>query len=385
MYVYKSRWKRLAAFLFDFAGSVLFFLPRLRSRVFRPEEIRRILIVRLDQIGDVVLTRPAAAVLRAHFPLATIDWFVAAEAAPLLAHDTRVADTVFSIGATWFTKGGGFLKVVREFGEKRALLRARRYDLAFDFRGDLRNVFFLALLGIRWRAGYGITGGGFLLTHTQPYDFTQHQVEVNAGLLKSIGLSSEPIIPPFHYPASIEAGVLKMLEGMGKGKKIFIQTGAGYASKMWPQELFADLIKQIHDEKIGRMVLIGTEGERGLLNLADGLASKVQDLRGKTRVNELPALFDQAAVFIGNDSGPTHIAAAQGIPVICLFSAANPVSVWRPRGREVRILSRDIECSPCYSRICPLIHHQCMKDISVSEVMSVVKEYLSKDLRHAGI
>lgn len=384
-YIYKSRWKKVLAYLFDLAGNALFFFHRLSARRFRPEEVRRILIVRLDQIGDVVMTRPAAALLRAHFPLASIDWLVSAEAAPLLAGDTRVADAVIPMQATWFTKGAGAGKVLRAFREVRGKLRAARYDFALDFRGDLRHILFLVSLGIRWRAGYPVTGGGFLLTHTRPLDFAQHQVDANCSLLKTIGLYTTPVIPPFHYPENTENQVLQKLQGLAKGKRIVIQTGAGYESKRWPQERFQELIGRIISEKLGEVILIGTKSESALLKLDDKFRPKIRDLRGETSIDELPALFDRSDVFIGNDSGPSHIAAAQGIPVICLFSAVNPAAVWKPRGREVHTLFREIECSPCYSRTCLFDHHKCMKDISVDEVMRVLKYCLAKEAWHAEI
>lgn len=374
-YVYKSLWKRAAAYFFDLAGTLFFFPFKAARRPLKPESVKRILIVRLDHIGDLVMTRPAAAQLREYFPLASIDWLVPREAEALFRADLRTADGVIALEQTWFSRNAGAIKKLSSLRAVLPVLKRNRYDLAIDFRGDIRNILMLFMLRIPLRLGYGITGGGFLLTHTRPYDFSAHQIDVNSSLFSALGIeSSRPAVLPFFYPGDRGFAVLELIKA-SKGRKIIIQPSAGYPSKNWPH--YEKLIHKISESRLGSVFLIGTEAERnGALQETAG--GTFTDLRGKTRLEDLPPLFGAADLFIGNDSGPAHIAAAQGIPVICIFSAVNPLEVWRPRGPKTRVFSRSVSCSPCYSKLCPLGHHQCMRDITVEEIFDAAEEMLKQ-------
>ena len=172
-YVYRHGLKRIAAAFFDFVGAWLT-LP-FRHPPANIESVKKILVIRLDQIGDVVMTRPALKAIQERFPQAEMDALVSSETAPLFSFIPGI-HTVIVFKGGWFS-------ILR-------LLRLRKYDLAIDFRGDLRNIALMAAAGIPHRLGYGITGGGFLLTHEGRFSRRLHQVELNLQLLSPLKVES---------------------------------------------------------------------------------------------------------------------------------------------------------------------------------------------------
>lgn len=347
------RWeKRAAACLLDLIGS-LFFLPlKFIGRRSHHDSPRKILVIRLDSIGDVVMTKPAIEALRRKFPKAEIDLLIAPQAASLFQHEPELCRVI-------------------EFKPSRHILskiRKNRYEVGIDFRGDLRNILLMTLAGIPCRLGYGRTGGGFLLTSCPPYDLKKHQVFLNMRLLTFFGIYGGPVLSSFrHEKDSINASL--------PGKpRIAIHMGAGYPSKRWPKENYLQLIDRIRNEGLGEIILIGTEEDRNEIPIVEG---DVIDLRGKTDLADLAVLFETCDLFVGNDSGPAHIAAAQGIDVFVIFSGTNDAARWHPWTNRLHLERHVVPCSPCESRECPLGHHDCMKKIPVGRVLSRVKGILS--------
>jgi len=135
------------------------------------------------------------------------------------------------------------------------------------------------------------------------------------------------------------------------------------------------LIARVLDQNLAQIFLIGTETEKQEMPFAP--RPGLMDMRGKTALEELPILFDLCDLFVGNDSGPAHIAAAQGIETVVLFSGTNEAAVWKPWTSRLHLLQHAVPCSPCEAKICPLGHHDCMKKINVDEVFEKIKMLLS--------
>lgn len=383
-YVFKSKSKRLLAALADALGSVLFFIPALLKRPLDPSRIKKILVIRLDHLGDIAMTRPALAALRQRFPHTQIDLLVSKEAAALFL-DSREVRNVLTLDSSWFS-GASLRK--QWAGAKTVVtrLRTERYDLGIDFRGDLRNILLLALGGIPERFGYGITGGAFLLTHQGKYFRKEHQVTLNLNLLQPLGIESKGENGPFVYSGKRK---LQFWNSSGAllpddpNPRILLHAGAGYPSKRWRGEKYESLIKKILEENFGTVILIGTEAEKNFLTVEHG-NSRIVDLRGRTKLDELPVLFDACHLFIGNDSGPSHIAAAQGLPLVILFSGTNDPSVWHPWSPSLTLVRHEVPCSPCEARECPLVHHDCMEKITVDEVLEKVRQNLENSGARRG-
>ena len=364
------------AFIDALGYAFRFLLPFPSKTDFQPADIRKILVIRLDHLGDVVMTRPAIAALHVRYPGARIDLLVAREFAPLF-EDMREIREVISFTNHWFRTSGdkNFLSTWDETKSLIKRFKKERYDLAVDFRGDLRHILLMAFAGIPRRVAYGITGGGFLLTSTKPYDRKKHQVLVNNFLISD--LTGEAGAGQFSFPYS---GSRKWRFWNAQGKalsasakaRIIMHPAAGYPSKCWPLEKYRELIAKILSGKHAmQIILIGTEADQKLFPVEEK-PEKLTDLRGKTTLADLPVLFDACQVYVGNDSGPAHLAAAQGMHVISIFSGTNDPDVWRPWTDRLQLVRHAVPCSPCEALSCPLGHHDCMTKIGVDEVYEKV-------------
>ncbi|OGW77949.1 MAG: hypothetical protein A2Z83_05045 [Omnitrophica bacterium GWA2_52_8] len=261
-------------------------------------------------------------------------------------------------------------------------LRSRRYDLAVDFRGDLRHLLLMRLSGIPFRVGYGITGGRFLATHSLDYPRHAHQSQVSEILLTRVGVpaSDAPRSVRFDYSLAQQEMTLSkfpFLEDRAV-KKIVIHTGAGYPSKKWPFEKFRQVINEVLNRELAAVILIGSREEKHANPLEEAANRKTYDLRGESGLEDLPVIVDFSNLYLGNDSGPGHIAAAQGGPVLILFSGVNRSEIWRPVGPGVNLIRHEVPCSPCEMPVCPLKHQDCMNKIELDAVMNQITIMLSE-------
>lgn len=375
-YVFKSLWKkRLAGFLDSAGGALLIFFKLFCPAPQTPDLPRKILLVRLDHVGDLLLTRPAVRLLRDYYPDAKIDWLVPAESLKLLGCDQFV-DSLIPYKHHWYRRGRKTWETWREFGSLVRKLRAEHYDAALDFRGDFRSILLMFLAKIPRRMGYGITGGGFLLTDCLAYDRSLHQVELNAKLLQPLGLSRKPEYLPLHAQPELFSALVPRTSP--EKKRVIVHPGAGYPSKVWPAENFERLLKSLTEIREAEFFIIGTREEKNAAPMSALLErhASVKDMRGLLELHDLPAFMQNAELFIGGDSGPAHIAAAQGIMVLSLFSGANDERLWRPWTPNLHLMTHKVPCSPCGQSVCPVPGHPCMEGILVEDVLHAARRLL---------
>ena len=383
-YIFKSRWKRLGARVFDALGHVVFV-----GRSHKPwdlSEVRNILVIRMDQLGDVVFAAPVLEYLHEVLPGASIDFLTGPWAAPLVktfpyVHDTLVFD------ANWYSPDGNLADRVANTRKVIRILRGNRYDLGIDLRGDLRNIALMRAGRITHTIGYGITGGKFLLDRSVPYDFSAHQVDLNLRLIAEVagGVRGEECVAPtkeqrkprLFCPDGVKEAVFDHAWLSNSRPRILLHAEAGYPSKRWSKKRFVQLIASLC-ERGANIGLIGLEQD----DMCDAPqlikhSDRIVDLRGKTNLLELCALISESDLLIGNDSAPAHLAASLGTSCVVLFSGANDPSKWRPLGEHVHLVFHPVRCSPCESLTCLMSTHECMDAISVYEVEGVVHEILS--------
>lgn len=374
-----KRWeKRVLAYALDLLGYGATAVWRSLFPPKEPDQIRRILAVRLDHLGDIVMTRPALAALKARYPDAELDVLVSEEYRPLL-EGQKDFHQVLGYRMHWFARARDWQRAISEYFAVLDRLRKRKYDLGVDFRGDARNILLMTLASIAKRLGYGRTGGGFLLTRETVYPASDHQVEVNLALLESLGVSAAHALRPFQYSEARRQDFWDRFRdtlGAKNGPRIVIHPGAGYPSKQWGSLKYWELVRRILQEQLGQVVLIGTESEKGDLPDIDASEGALIDLRGKTELADLPVLFDHSDFFIGNDSGPAHLAAAQGLEVLSIFSGTNDSRLWRPWTNRLHLVDHPVACSPCEARVCPLGHHDCMEKIPAERVYQTLEEMI---------
>jgi heptosyltransferase-2 len=266
-------------------------------------------------------------------------------------------------------------------------LRAQKFDTAIL----LQNAFDAAWLA--WRAhiperiGYARDARSLLLSHAiavpQPGDIPAHEKFYYLELLRRAGwieqLPDEPFIQ-LHVPEENRLRAQTFLTAAGarpNSLRIAIGAGAAYGSaKCWPPARFAALAAQLQSQWHADVLLFGAAGEA---QVSAAITSEMPrppiDLTGKTAVADLPALLAHCHLFIGNDSGAMHVAAAVGLPTVCIFGPTDPFGT-APVTSRATIVREQPYCSPCFLRRCP-IDHRCMTRISVNQVLASVDPWLA--------
>ncbi len=373
-YLFKSPWKRVLVRIFDGVGSALFFSWIPRKTLWESPE--KILVARIDSLGDGVLSLPAIESLRQRFPKAQID-FLVSPVVETLYRALFPGATIHRFEKNWLTSDAPLRKIFSESFRLARELGKCRYDLGIDFRGDFRTIGLLAAAGIRRRWGRGGTGGGFLLERQPERPYEKHEILENLELVQANGNLAQVQFPPVGLAPSVEEKIEERLKGIRGQKKIIIHPGAGYPSKCWKMSRVIELARRVVQEGLGVPIFIGSDRERRLLDpYRNDLGAGYLDFTGETTLEELLALLVRADLFIGNDSGPSHLAGMLGRKLVMIFSGTNDFRQWAPWSDRLRILSRSVPCSPCEEKVCPLGRQVCLEEISVDEVFRAAESML---------
>jgi lipopolysaccharide heptosyltransferase II len=370
-YAYKQLWMRAAARSFDAVGSLW---PR-RDPVLPTGGRLRIMVIRLDHLGDMICTLPFLKQLKKRVPEAHLT-LLTTPAGRVLLRDVPEIDDWFVFDPAWFARDSRRQQwPLRTMRDVSAILRRRSFDLSIDLRGDIRHHLMALWSGIPFRAGYGQTGGEFLLNKTEPWIPDEHAIDKNLRFLNLFdvaSLSPEDRIPELTWRTRAEDDAwLNAVVGRQPFRVYHIDAGA--PSKRWPPDYFARLIAQMPAAE-GKAVLVGQD-----TNLTQNFRSNVRDPRivnlvGKTSLTQLVSLLQRARAVISGDSGPAHMAAALGTPVLVLWSGTNPPEVWRPRGKQVLVLQNPVPCQYCEQIQCPVAGHPCMTNLSVERVFPIWRD-----------
>ncbi len=312
---------------------------------------RRILALRLDRLGDLVMTLPALAELRKLAPEAEIELAVGSWNEEL-ARGLPFVDRVRVVDAPWaaWGKRAGWSAVLRA-------MRARpAADLAIDFQGDVRVILLMAASGARSRAGFGDTGGANLLTHIGRWDESQSWYRQNMDLL-------EILFPQASVPETIEPYDFLLPEDRQRGRKLLATTGltdfprpwvgihpsAGRGIKQWEIEKFAALADKLAETVSASVLVTGGPSDRELVEEVMSRAGvKIHRLVAETGVRTFSAVVAELDLFITGDTGPMHIAQAVGAPNLAIFGPSDPVRYGPEGNGEKRVVLRQpLYCSPC--------------------------------------
>ncbi|MCD4812992.1 glycosyltransferase family 9 protein [bacterium] len=336
-YIYKSLGKRFAAGVIDCCGTFLVWVFTL-GRGLRPDPKRlahpkKILVIRLDHIGDVLFCRPALQALRSFYPEANVTLLTSTAGASLLARED-VIDHVLAWDAPWFSRARK-KNQLSCFWDMMKRLRAENYDLSLDLRGDLRHHILLFFAGVCIRAGYTITGGGFLLQLPCKLPQGMHEVERNLHIVRRLGAQQVPdrYAPLALTPDESQSGAALWEK---KGLRVVVHPASGDPAKQWAPEYFAAVCDQLI--KVGcEVILVGTAEEKiTTYAVMDKVQSTIRDFSGQTGLRQLAAIIAAADCFVGNDSGPAHMAIVQECPAVMLWSETNAPEEWGPWGEDVR-------------------------------------------------
>ena len=338
-YVYKKKYLKAFFCVLDFLGNIIFFLPRV-FRKKEPSSFGKIAVIRLDHIGDVISATGVLRLLRKAYPEATIDFIVPSWVSGLVKSDPYV-DNVIIFDPPWFDRSKNESSLsLKGLLSLKNLLKKSSYDLAIDLRGDARDILAMFLAGVKTRIGYGITGLGFLLTSEVLRDESLHEVDKNIALLKPLGIKAEEREIELYYPKENikEAHVLAKKEGIDSPYAVF-HAFSGHPGKNWDLSNFVKVAEHVKKERDLMPVFVGSKtDEENISKVMNSLSEGAVDLSGKTTLATLGSLLKGASLFIGLDSGPSHIAAASKTPTVIIFSGMNNPAQWAPRGKNVHVV-----------------------------------------------
>jgi lipopolysaccharide heptosyltransferase II len=306
-----------------------------------PGEVRRILVIRLDLLGDVVFSIPTIEALAEAFPGAEIDVLTLPFSAPVVRGHPSVRD-VFTIDVNQYRRPRGW----RRLGELRDLLqelRGRRYDLAVGLSRRLGGVF-AVLSGARLRLGY--TSETYAGCYNLPvpggrYEIPQHEVTYCLDLVRALGVAAEDADPHLH-PARASS------ELVPRPYLVLVPGASNGAAKRWPTPYWSRLANAMGERYGVHVVLSGADSERALVGaVARETRVPHSDLSGRTSTEELLDLLAGARMVIAGDTGPLHVASALEVPVVGIFGPTDPINTG-PRSAQAEVVRLGLPCSPCY-------------------------------------
>ena len=338
-----------------------------------------ILIVKLSAIGDVVHTLPSLAALRNFYPDAHITWVIEEASSDLIQGHPYLDRVIISRRKKWIDdlKHGRIDKSLREMKSFIHDLKARPYDLVIDFHGLFKSAMVVSLSSGKRKLGYDSMQelSGFFLNEKIPEDMKKHAVERYLDFPRYLGADvkeAEFLIPIGEENKRNVEGLLRTQGIEKEDKYVTISPVALWETKLWEDEKFAHLCDLITEEQKVKVVFTGSD--RGKLERIQSLMkSSSINLGGKTTLRDLAYLYQLASLLITTDSGPMHIAAAVGTPVIALFGPTDPLRTG-PYGKGHGVMRKELPCSPCFLKKCD--SKKCMRDITVEEVFQAVKEKL---------
>jgi lipopolysaccharide heptosyltransferase II len=341
------------------------------------DSVRRILLIKPSSLGDIVHAMPTLAALRARFPQAEVTWLVKRQWAPLMEVISGV-DHVCALGPGL----GGWVSRIPQ-------LRATPFDLVIDLQGLFRSGAMAWSSGCGRRIGFAKGREGSPLFYTQPVevpDTPMHAVDRYLLLAEAIG-AERPAPPRFEFvdrPQDREAveTILTRSGILASSPWIAINASARWETKRWPPQHFAEAADRLSRELGCPVVFIGGAAEQPETQAVMALMrTKAVDLTGQTPVVLLPSLLGQAVALITNDSGPMHIAAAVGTPVVALFGPTDPRKTG-PYGTGHLVLSHPVECRPCFRRDCARsVRLECLLEVHPDQVVEAVYQQLKRSAK----
>jgi 3'(2'),5'-bisphosphate nucleotidase len=362
--------------------------------LFRVDDIQRILVVKLDHIGDFVTALPAIRKLKHLFPTAKID-VLAGPASRAFATLEPAIDEFIEFA---------FFHARSQLGEREltpddlaalaARLKPQRYDLAVDLRKHLSTRDILRQTGARYLAGFDYMGQFPFLDIALEWDGDKtlqrkraHVVDDLLSLVAAIGAATESdraLMRPSPVPMAI-ADLPAHIQPLFDKPVVAIHPGAGNITKQWPEEHFSALIDLLIERNDVNVLLVGGPDE---MPIADALMESVLhpeavgSMAGKTSLVALPKLLAACVLYIGNDSGPKHIAAAMGLPTIGIHSGVVDAAEWGPVGERAVAMRRNMTCSPCYLAVaadCPR-NLACLRGLEVNQVHLLAEAMLARPI-----
>ena len=388
--VIHNKKKKIALGIVNIFIELLYFPVRLLSKKVSFDNLKpkKILLLRLDHIGDVVMTSPAFDLLKEQYPQAEI-LLLTSTGGKQLYNNHPAISKLLEFNWPWsyqksdnkftFTKISEIWKLIKT-------LRRERIDLCVDFRGDIRFVILFGVLaGARIRISNSRSGNSSLLHHTISYDHGKHEVERSLEVLSCLVTPGRKYYPQiFLTPEEIKSAKEFITSETGEMDHQKVALIAPYSSqhiKSWPVEHFRDVIRSLV-AKDYTVLILGTKEDVGdAKELTAGFPEKVYSAAGKTKIREAAALISIASVIVGVDTGVLHIASCFDTPIVAIFGATRSLE-YAPYSQYTTIM--DSGCCGCNQFLhmkCDVpvnSFSKCMHELQPATVISGIEECLQK-------
>jgi lipopolysaccharide heptosyltransferase I len=347
-----------------------------------------ILIVKMSAIGDVTHTLPALTALRRHYPRAHIAWLVE-EAAAEAVRGHKALDRMLvwrrASSVKRFKEGSRFT-VISEVLRLAKELRDTHYDLLIDFHALLKSSLWVILARADRKVGFGpglehSEGSYLFLKERIPaVSMEVHALDRGLILLNALGIPTQEVVYDFPILPENEAQARGMLDAHGVGPDdplVAIHPMTLWPTKLWENKRFGQVADRLVQHGFRVAFTGGVDDRKVIDEICRGMTRPVLRLDGQTSLKTLAAVYRLACTVVTTDTGPMHIAAAVGTPVVALFG---PTAPWRtgPHGNGHTVLRIGLDCSPCFRKLCRTTRYEpmaCMRRLGVDQVVDAVTRY----------
>jgi ADP-heptose:LPS heptosyltransferase/GT2 family glycosyltransferase len=357
------------------------------------DSIRRILIVKLDHIGDCVIALPAIRRLKRYFPAARLTVLTGRASKPIWALEPAVDELIEFDFFHARSSSGLVERSEADWRELRERLAPHRFDLAIDLRKHWETRPVLQYTGARYLAGFDMKGKfpwlDVAIEWSEDIALIRKRQQTTDDLINLVdavaaaGETDRAGIAQLPAPLADEA-----LASVPRASRIFrkrvvcVHPSAGNEMKQWPPEYFSLLIDQLIETEDVHVILIGGPDEAALgAKILEVIANpkSVWSVIGRIKLGDLPALMARCSLFVGNDSGPKHIAAGLGIPTVGIHSGVVDSHEWGPKGTHALAIQRVMTCSPCYHSKLEDCHRElaCLRGLLPADVLRVCQRLLA--------
>jgi heptosyltransferase I len=351
-------------------------------------EFRKVLILRLSAVGDVIRTLPAVKAFKEHYPSSHISWVVEESAESLLKGQREIDEVILFPRKRW-SQGlksplGGW-RVLREVFGFAKHLRKQRYDVVLDFHGILKSGLISYFSGTPTRVGFDRKS-----TKEWNFLFSNRKVQLpgeeisrferNFALLRGIGLEEKGMTPTryIHIPRGDQEQVDSFFSRFNPAlarPMLAVHPGTSPQTlfKRWMSDRYAQLSDRLVRELKATVIFTWGPEEGELVKTIQSQMKETSVLGPRTEsLTQLGAVFRRCDLYIGGDTGPMHMASLVGTPVVAIFGPTDPVAN-RPLGRH-RLVREQVDCNPCRDRSCE--ERRCLRVVSVDDVFQAVRESL---------
>jgi len=336
---------------------------------------KNILIIRLSSIGDIVLTTPLIGLLRKNFPKAEIDFVVKQQYVDLVKYNPDL-NTIYVVNPD---KGFKDLKRIKK------QIKRKQYGLLIDIHKNFRSIYLRLFSGARIKKMYRkrrFIRTLLVLFKINKYNKVIPVYKAYLNTIEDFDINLDDGKLEFFIPDEVQVKVNKYLlenDYTEKNNIITLCIGAGFYSKRWLPEYFAELINLIYQHKLGKVIVLGDETDiQTAKNIKNSTKYDFLNLCGKFNLIESAALLNSSNLVISNDTGLMHIAQALKKNIIAIFGSTTKELGYFPVNENSIVIEKDLDCRPCShngKNKCPKKHFKCIKEIYPEEVLENIKKF----------